>query len=29
MCSGGGMRAPTDVTGGHYNHLHATVRIGT
>ena len=26
--NGGGMHDPGDVTGGHYDHLHVTVRVG-
>ena len=26
--TGGGMHDPTDVTGGHYDHLHITVKAG-
>ena len=26
--NGGGMHDPTDITGGHYDHLHITVKVG-
>ncbi|MDO5499407.1 MAG: hypothetical protein Q4F67_06975 [Propionibacteriaceae bacterium] len=27
--NGGGMHDPTDITGGHYDHVHVTVKTGS